>query len=153
MLAQALYDWLTYVKKLNGYFWEKHSDPADVVAVQLQQNVEGSLVFLQILQSTLFERDPGEHSSYCLLEYRTANTDPSRVLVLLAEPFDDLIKPEHLLYEELEEWHDGLGNSTRLELNPVRTQEDVTAELERIGKIIKKKVDQARQRLITGAPA
>ena len=150
LLAKALDNWLSY--QLVGFFWEKHQEPAEVVKERLSKEAAQSFVFVQVLQNTLFSRDPGEHFNYCLLEYTAANTDPSRVLVLWAEPADSLIKLGAIRFAEFRDWYSGLKERTRIELPPVNTPQDALSELDRIVAIVKKQLDAAHRRLVSGVP-
>lgn len=149
LLARALDNWLS--NQFEGFFWERHQEPSAVVTERLTKEVSQAFVFIQILQNTLFRREP--KVNFCHLEYEVANTDPSRVLVVWAEPTDGLIKLGGIRFPEFEAWYKGLIERTRIELAPVKTPDAALDELERIIGVVRAQLHDAHSRLASQVPA
>jgi hypothetical protein len=137
---------------LQVFYWEEELDPAAVVTSRLHEKVDGAFVFVQLIQSQLFERDPRETPNFCLLEYETANTEPLRVIPLFIEPVDQLIKPQQLAYDDYDAWWEGLMGRTWLELETAATLAQARAEIDRIVAILNTERNKAHDRLIAGVP-
>jgi hypothetical protein len=150
LLARTLHNKLENVN-LHGFFYEDHKNPGENVVQRLEDAAAGSFVFIQVVQSAMFKRDPGQHPNYCELEYKAAATEPSRLLAVLAEPRDDLIKP-HDVHEQFEDWYGTVTGLDAVELGSLWTQEAARSKLQEIRDRVGKHVEGARRRVLDGVP-
>jgi hypothetical protein len=138
---------------LQVFYWEQDQDPSAVVEARLRTKVDGALVFLQLIQSQLFERDPAQTPNYCLLEYEAASADPTRVIVLLIEPFAQLIQPEDIEFAAFDAWYAGVMAITLDELAQAGTFAEARAEIDRVVAKLTRQRNEARERVIASVPS
>lgn len=134
-------------KPLQGFFYPEHRDPQEVEP-RLKQEARRSFAFVQLLQSSMFNKWP----NFCKIEYDAAAEDPSKTLIfVMAENRAGFISRE-LVDNRLHNWYDGIMARDALELEPARTSADIRATLNEIQERVVLQVESARRSLFEHIP-
>jgi hypothetical protein len=140
--------------KAKGYFFPKSEDDTSIVAKELQGEINQSMVFVQIIQSQLFDYT---ENNYCFLEWGWAingfNGDEKRFLYILGEAdrdWLDILVPD----ETYRDWHSHVKAKKAPPTPLHRTLDDI--EIEQTTRffetLLKNDIVGAWTRLETAAP-
>ena len=146
MLAKMLDYVLTNIP-LKGFFYPNHRG-ADDVEELLEAKSKESLVFVQLVQNSMFEKSP----NYCHLEFKAARSDPKRKLIfIMSVPYEEFIDAA-LVVNHMRDWHATIQRPDIVDLEPTTELVQARELLARIRRRVVKPVREARMALFESVP-
>lgn len=140
---------------LEGFYYPEHESDPEYVSDTLRTECEGSLTFVQLIQSEMF-RAPDNGPNWCFVEYETKRAQRDQTLFVLAESWAHLSMILANVNATYQDWRDeslampGIEiETTALEVNMDTARSNLIAIRDRVIAAILR----ARGRLFEGAPA
>jgi hypothetical protein len=146
-LLALLVEYMLSNDALKGFYYPKAREPGDVQK-RLQREAESALVFVQLLQNSMFDKQP----NYCLDEFDAARTDKSRTMIfIMTIPRQDFVKREEIEFRMLH-WHDAITKQDPIELEPTLSETQAWDQLTLIKERLVDQVKAVRQDLYRNVP-
>lgn len=146
MLAKML-DYVLTNTPLKGFFYPRERG-ADDVEELLDDKPNESLVFVQLIQNSMFEKSP----NYCHVEFKAARSDPKRKLIfIMSAPYEEFIDAA-LVVNHMRDWHATIQRPDIVDLEPTTELVRARELLARIRQRVVKPVREARMALFESVP-
>lgn len=146
LLARLINNLLEAVD-MRGFYYPKHRDERPVEQ-KLIDEASKSITFIQILQSSMFNREP----NFCRMEFDAAmDAEPARLVVVMGEPRPTFVD-RYLVAHPLRSWYDVVIGQETFQLGPMRRQEQVEAEYDRLEAHVVQQVQDALKSLFAAIP-
>jgi hypothetical protein len=133
---------------LKGFYYPDAREPENVKE-RLQREASSTLAFVQLIQNTMFDREP----NYCLEEFDAARGDPSRKLIFVMAQLREDFRAEEDLGQEMHGWHKAIESYAGLALEPMATEAQARSLLREIKESVVAPIRAARKELFEGVPA
>jgi hypothetical protein len=147
LLALLLQYLLSNGGGLDGFYYPNAREPGDVQE-RLQGEAQSALVFVQLLQNSMFDKQP----NYCLHEFEAARKDKSRTMIfIMTIPRKDFVKAEEIEFR-MRHWHEAIMEQDPIELEPTLSETQAWDQLTLIEARLVRQVKEARQKLYDNVP-
>jgi hypothetical protein len=133
---------------LKGFYYPSAREPVDVQE-RLRKEARSALTFVQLIQNTMFDRQP----NYCLSEFDAARTDESRKLIFVMAELRVDFRAREDLDQQMHGWHRTIERYDALELEPMASEARARSLLREIKERVVAPIKAARKELFEGVPA
>ena len=120
LLAEALYAMLMDAT-LKGFYYIRHEDDNTLVVDKLRKGLEGSRVFVQLVENVMFD-PPDGRTNYCEFEYRHAVQiigEEDRILFVVTEKCPDDLEDPARVHGPYRDWVEHIRSKSASYLPPV----------------------------------
>ena len=157
-LAQMLHRCLTISRyQFRGFFFPAHEDDSAQVAEKLKEEMEKSLVFIQLVQNEMFSKHYTHIKNHCFAEYSDAVQQQKKMIYLFADGLHptDLIAEDDAEYD-LDPWYQIVRGADCVDFVPTPTADqsaNIIVNREKLKQRLEEKMQSYRETLWESVPS
>jgi hypothetical protein len=139
-----------------GFFYPMHENDSQQVKKKLNDAMNNSLVFIQLVQNEMFSKQYPIDPNYCFDEYSGACSEQKKMVLIFANglhPGDMIIKTA--VQSKFNAWYDYMHGADCVDLQPTRISEqamNIQTNRDKLTKGVVEKLQELRKEILESVP-